>query len=308
MFRFWQTRVVSTDDTENKHKFHNIEWNEYLFLNDFNFDDYNYIFIYLLQVSDDGNKWIPFAYFKVKVKDLINCNFQTSPQWIFLMIDECYNLLTPSLPIPSLFLSFTGIKDKELNEMIKFTPFDMNGNIIINIKCEKNNDLIDKCLIYLNLKKIKEIINNKDPFQIELKQENISIYDQITIHRICTQFGNTVYGEITFIIADLLSISSLDNDDQQTEYNFSHSFTTNVPTVYPSTDDEIDEDDDKDENLERTKQEFMNKYVYVLNKGNGTVKFVGTTDFSKNKIVFGIEMDEAIGNSNGTKYGKYFQI
>ena len=61
-------------------------------------------------------------------------------------------------------------------------------------------------------------------------------------------------------------------------------------------------------NIHYLKQLLLDKYVKVLHKGNGFVRFVGVTEFAGNTVVIGVELDDDIGTCNGSKNGKvYFE-
>ena len=63
------------------------------------------------------------------------------------------------------------------------------------------------------------------------------------------------------------------------------------------------------ESVRVLKEKLINKYVKVKKRGNGHVRFVGNVDFAMgDAVIIGVEMDEAVGNCNGTKKGeKYFK-
>lgn len=145
-----------------------------------------------LTQADNDLQSVPFAYLRVSLKNLILSEWKVPPQWIRLREDRCFNVLKCGDPFPSLLLSLRGGTIDSFDGTISpicrpFVALKTEGNIDCVIKCTENNALIDRVCVYLNGHKVRAQINGEDPFQIVLKKENVSIYDRLTIHRICTQ-------------------------------------------------------------------------------------------------------------------------
>lgn len=263
-FREWETSIKSTDPAERG----NIDWNECLqrdgdrnlkllrTASGESIDDYPHIFVHLLKIlrprsprggrqgryggyppesvnANENTKSVPFAYFKVELKHLVDQKWKMTPQWIILREDRCFKHFPPGSPLPSLLLSLRGGTINSFQGIISpvnrpFTAIKTKGTISLKILCDEINKSLDRVRVYWNKEMVSDQKNGEEILSIRWEHESVSVYDRITIHRSSSKQKGTVFGEITFQISDLLEYSK---DDPESDYEFESQFTTNPPTI-----------------------------------------------------------------------------